>query len=120
MAGRRTRLDTNIFPGNYVDPPLRREVPSWHAPDDNSYAADGDWLMWGRRHAKGARASYQVAGEYSRYALQPNVQGIRRYQERDTTSLAFTSDRRHDWVSPSYVHANTIVPLTQSSNRLNL
>ena len=99
---------------------MRKELSSEFAPDGNSFAADADWLIWGKRQAKGAPAAYQVAGEYSRYALAPNVQGVRRYQARDTTSLAFAGHRTHGWYAPSYVHANCIVPLTQSGNKLNL
>lgn len=96
MAGRRNRLDLDIFPVNYVDPPMRKSVPFHQEPEHITAAAAGDWLLWGARYAKGARPAYRVAGELSHYALPPNVQGIHGYMRPDVESQAFTSNR-HKW-----------------------
>lgn len=94
MAGRRSRLDTDVYPPNYVDPPLRKNLPYWQQPQKISYAANGSWVEWASRHAKGARAAYTLPSEFSKHPVTPNVQGLRaQCQHQDTTTNAFAGDQ---------------------------
>lgn len=96
MAGRRQRLDLEIFPLNYVDPPLRKQLPFHQETERIGFSAPADLLIWGSRYAKGSRPFYQVAGELNRHALPPNPHGIRAFQRADVETNAFMSNR-HKW-----------------------